>query len=98
MDFAMDELKPDFFVWLGDNTGHNVWEDGERDHLKSMRDITERFMVKYGKLGDMYPILGNHEGQPCDEFDVYSTKHQWILNNATDYWRSWFTPECKQNV
>eukprot|EP01022_Parablepharisma_sp_SALTPOND_P010637 TRINITY_DN1438_c0_g1_i1.p7 TRINITY_DN1438_c0_g1~~TRINITY_DN1438_c0_g1_i1.p7 ORF type:complete len:138 (-),score=7.73 TRINITY_DN1438_c0_g1_i1:774-1187(-) len=51
-------------------------------------------MAKYGKLGQMYPILGNHEGMPCDEFDVYSQKHQWILNNATEFWQNWFTKEC----
>jgi len=44
-------------------------------------------------LGQVYPVLGNHEGFPCDQFDLKGDKHQWILDNASDLWRQWFTEE-----
>jgi hypothetical protein len=59
-----------------------------------MEDISNRIKQKYGKLGQMYPSLGNHEGLPCDNFDYSSDKHQWILDNSTEYWKQWLTPEC----
>ena len=86
-------LKPDFFIWLGDNTAHDVWQDSESEHLWPTQDITAKFMEKCPALGQMYPVLGNHEGLPCDEFDVYSDKHQWILDNVTEFWRPWLTKE-----
>ncbi len=90
----MNEIKPDFFIWLGDNTGHNVWEPNKTEHLLGPRDLSHRMSEKYGKRGQMYPVMGNHEGIPCDEFDIHSDSHQWILNNLTDLWSNWLTPEC----
>ncbi len=97
IDFTTDVLKPDFFIWLGDNTGHNVWADVQKEHLRSMKDITERFVAKIPALGQMYPVLGNHEGMPCDEYDVYGGKHQWILNNATEWWKNWLTEDSQKS-
>ncbi len=96
IDFATEVIKPEFFVWLGDNTPHNFWEDVVSDHLHPTQDVTEHFMKKYGKLGQMYPVVGNHEGQPCDEYDVYSKKHDWILGNLTSFWEPWFTSESRR--
>ena len=42
----------------------------------------------------MYPLIGNHEGVPCDEFDIYSDHDQWLLNSYTEIWGEWFTEEC----
>eukprot|EP00830_Metopus_es_P007475 TRINITY_DN170_c0_g3_i1.p1 TRINITY_DN170_c0_g3~~TRINITY_DN170_c0_g3_i1.p1 ORF type:complete len:654 (-),score=102.60 TRINITY_DN170_c0_g3_i1:24-1892(-) len=95
INYTVNELKPDFFIWLGDNTGHNLWEHERVHHLDPVKDITEKFKVKYGNLGQMYPILGNHEGLPCDEFDIYSSKHQWILDNSTEMWKGWLTPDSQ---
>lgn len=62
----------------------------------SMRVITDWLKEKgYAGVGKVYPILGNHEGLPCDAFDVHNKTHQWILDNLTEIWGTWFTKECK---
>ena len=48
----------------------------------------------YKGTGKVYPIAGNHEGLPCDSFDIYGKGHQWILDNMTEFWGDWFTTEC----
>ncbi len=95
IEFASENIKPDFWIWLGDNPAHNFWEQKPATHLRSLKEISERIGAKYGKVGMMYPVLGNHEGFPCDEFDIHGGKNQWILDEATTAWQQWLTPECK---
>jgi len=96
INYTASVLKPDFFVWLGDNTGHNVWQIDKKDHLRPVADVSKKFEeAGYGKLGQMYPVLGNHEGMPCDEFDLYSKSHQWILDNTTETWKNWLTKDSQ---
>jgi hypothetical protein len=90
----MESVKPDFFIWLGDNPAHNFWEQEAKSHLRSLKEISETMRLKYGQLGQLYPVLGNHEGYPCDEFDVRGNQTQWILDQTLDAWRPWLTPEC----
>ena len=39
-------------------------------------------------------MLGNHEGLPCDQFDIFGGDHQWVLDQLSEYWRPWLTDEC----
>ena len=90
------EIHPEFFIWLGDNTPHDVWNLNKDEHMWGPRNITNLFAKSgYNTLGKMYPNIGNHEGMPCDQYDLDSDEHRWILGNITEMWKPWFTNECK---
>ena len=87
-------LKPDFYLWLGDNPSHDVWDQYKDDHLDTMRYISKYLRENgYKDRGKVYPILGNHEGLPCDAFDFDSDSHQWIIDETITEWSQWFDNE-----
>jgi len=92
--------KPDFYMWLGDNAAHEPWNLDEVEHMWATKEITKLFgkRPEYMHVGKMYPIIGNHEGMPCDQFDVIGNTDQWILDQLTDIWKPWFTKECKYEL
>lgn len=95
IDYAATQVRPDFFLWLGDNNGHDVWNVDKDIHLWPTHNTSNKLAEKYGDLGKVYPVMGNHESLPCDEFDFNSDQDQWILNDLGDYWSRWLTKECK---
>lgn len=40
----------------------------------------------------MYSILGNHEGLPCDTFDLEGNNHTWIIKETAEIWKPWMSP------
>jgi len=101
IDFATNntEFYADFFLWLGDNPPHDNWIVNETDHIQGTIDVSRQFKEKYDGIGKMYPIFGNHEGLPPDQFDIHNTaKYKWILNNITDIWKSWLTQESYETM
>ncbi len=83
----------DAVFWLGDNPGHNVYEQKQSDHLNSLEYVTKKLKATFPRLGQVYPVLGNHEAFPVDQFDVHGHDHQWILDTAANLWKQWFTNE-----
>jgi sphingomyelin phosphodiesterase len=94
LEHATEKMTVDSLIWLGDNPGHNVWEQHEGNHLEVMEHITGYLKNKAPSLGQVYPVLGNHEGYPSDQFDIYSDRHNWILEKLADMWKMWLTSEC----
>ena len=73
-----------------------MWSVNKTAHILPIQLISDQLKVSgYSGIGKVYPILGNHEGLPCDSFDVYNKGHQWILDNVTEIWSDWFTEKCK---
>lgn len=97
INFTAEEIKPEFYLWLGDNTPHDIWNLDVDYHLDSEVNITREFILKhkYGGIGKVYPVIGNHESVPSDQYDIYGGTHDWILGNLTNIWgKHWFTAEC----
>jgi hypothetical protein len=92
--------KPEFYIWLGDNSPHDPWSTNKADHMWGTIETTKLFAKhpEYMQVGKMYPIIGNHEGMPCDQFNVEGDEHRWILSELADLWKVWFTKECKDKV
>ena len=40
LEFVRDEIKPDMFVWTGDNSAHNVWDNTESEIIQYTLNIT----------------------------------------------------------
>jgi len=92
---ALEKFKPDAFMWLGDNPSHQIWNQSRKNHMRGISHITKMIMEhpaqEYTKVGKMYPILGNHEGLPCDNFNLEGESHKWILNETANLWKPWFS-------
>ena len=90
----MRVIKPDFYIWLGDNPGHDIWEQDPAHLLDSTRRISWALSNgSYGSKGAVYPVLGNHEGLPCDTFNLETKTHDWILKETAECWAPWLTSE-----
>jgi Calcineurin-like phosphoesterase len=87
----------DAIFWLGDNPGHDVYDQHEDDHLVNLAYITQKLAVSFPHIGQVYPLLGNHEGFPCDQFDLTHGTHQWVLNYAGNLWKQWLTKESYES-
>ena len=98
---AIDSIKPDSFFWLGDNPSHVVWNQSALHHLDGVRHISRVLQRsaegKYGHIGSVYPILGNHEGLPCDMFDFFGDTHRWVIQETAAAWKQWLTTEAMQD-
>eukprot|EP01022_Parablepharisma_sp_SALTPOND_P013853 TRINITY_DN1859_c0_g1_i2.p1 TRINITY_DN1859_c0_g1~~TRINITY_DN1859_c0_g1_i2.p1 ORF type:complete len:369 (-),score=17.11 TRINITY_DN1859_c0_g1_i2:675-1781(-) len=98
---ALEKFKPDSFMWLGDNPSHQIWNQNKKNHLDGIRHVTRLILghplQEYTTVGKMYPILGNHEGLPCDIFNLEGTTHSWIVNDTAHLWKQWFTGEAYED-
>lgn len=95
--FTAEQVKPEFYIWLGDNTPHDIWNLNITEHMDPGKITTDWFTKEfnYGGIGKVYPVVGNHEGMPSDHYNVYGNEHNWIFNNLTTMWgEPWFTTEC----
>ncbi len=101
MKTAIEEVKPDAFIWLGDNPSHFIWNQTKDNHLDAIKHISKLFMEHpgdgYKTVGKMYPILGNHEGLPCDVFDLEGDTHKWVIDGTAALWKQWLTPESYES-
>jgi len=78
-----------FFVYLGDTPAHDTYYQYPLKQMRGITYVSELLSSKRNKTGDVYPVLGNHDTYPCDHFDPYTDKHQWMLNNITSLWKPW---------
>ena len=82
----------DFVIWLGDNSPHDIWEETDQDHLLMSYYLTEAIKVAYPNIGQVYPVIGNHEYFPCDQSNVTIASDVQI--KLADMWKQWLTPQC----
>lgn len=67
LEFVRDELKPDMFIWTGDNSPHNVWDITMDDSILSTINVTR--MIKSAFNGtniSTFAIQGNHDTWPVN--------------------------------
>jgi hypothetical protein len=93
IDYAANIVNADTIFWLGDNPSVNVWDEAIHNHLEPTQYISQRLKESLPSLGQVYPILGNHEGFPINILDVHSPNKP-LYAMAADLWRQWLTEEC----
>ena len=85
------EQKPDFIVWTGDNAPHDIWM-GSQDHVfestKKLRDLLNEYVK--GTI-PVYPILGNHEKYPNDE---YSKNEKELLTGMANLYKEYLDDQA----
>ena len=62
------ELKPDFIIWAGDNSPHNLKNASQKDNYDATIIIRDKLDEKFNYTIPIYPALGNHEIYPVDLF------------------------------
>ena len=88
------ELNPDFIIYMGDNPDHDIFNQTYENHLRSLKDFTK--LLKDNYKGTVYPILGNHEGFPCDTYNVEGHDHDWIVEESMEAWGDWLDEDMKK--
>ena len=69
-------LKPDLIIWTGDNAPHDTWKEkfeGQNDTYYVTEIIRNALDEKFQFKIPIYPLLGNHEIYPNDEFNEKET-------------------------
>lgn len=67
LDFVVDEIKPDIFLWTGDNSAHDVWKNTEEEIISYTKNITQTLINAFANTNiTVYPIQGNHDTWPVN--------------------------------
>lgn len=57
LEFVRDDIKPDMFIWNGDNSAHNVWDNTEQEVIDYTVNVTNLIKDVLGKENiSIYPI------------------------------------------
>jgi predicted MPP superfamily phosphohydrolase len=92
---TISEIKSDFVLFLGDSSDHDVINQNATTHLRALKDFSKLLQKNY--KGPVYAVLGNHEGLPCDTFNVTpASNHSWITKESLKVWEPWFTEDMKK--
>jgi len=62
-------------------------------HLDSTRNLTEK-IVQYFPNTTVYPMFGNHEPFPADQYDFTTNSTRWLSNELADLWKMWLDDQA----
>jgi sphingomyelin phosphodiesterase len=62
-----------------------VWHQAQHNQTRPTKIITEQIQEHLGHI-PLYPIYGNHEAFPADQYDMWGTTTQWLKNEVADMW------------
>lgn len=82
-----DTLKTDFVTWVGDNSGHNVWDNTDAEITKDTLTITDMWKTATKDLDiDVFPIQGNHDTWPVNVQDFSAPNINYAINHYAEAW------------
>ena len=85
LQFISEEIKPDVIIWTGDNTAHDVWHQNSSTQTVPTKFATE-YIKEFLPNVPLFPIFGNHECFPGDQYDFYENKTAWLIDQVTQIW------------
>lgn len=63
-----------------------------------MKIVTDYLKQAFnGSNTTIFPMFGNHEAFPVDEYDLYGNRSDYILINGSEWWVDWLGPEATQS-
>ena len=92
LQFIADNLNPHLILWTGDNISHDVWHQSIDTQTLNTYDITTAMQFYWPEV-TMYPMFGNHECFPADQYDIYNNGSAWLTSKLGAMWRNWLTDE-----
>ena len=91
---SISQLNPDFIIWTGDMGPHDLWDSNQ----EKIYNITKYLLNLYDqKLKNipLFPILGNHEKFPNDEFSYFNDSS--LLQTFADIYKPYLNEEAYQS-
>ena len=89
--------KIDFLVYTGDTPRHNIWNQTREYNLGRERAVMDLLYSELGPSLKVYPSLGNHEAEPCDQFQPYPN-NTWMTYPVAQMWSRWLPQEALSTV
>ncbi len=97
VQFLAREVRPDMVLWTGDSMESGSYNASKELITRSMLRITEMFKRELAHDVPVFPILGNHEGYPVDNFDFeHPEAEDWLTGPTAEVWGDWLGPEAIQ--
>ena len=94
LDFAKEEIKPDAFIWTGDNSKHNVWQNTQEEIISYVDKINEIWKQKFDQTDvSMFPIQGNHDTWPVNVQKFNKPGQDAPILHYAELWKEFFTTE-----
>jgi sphingomyelin phosphodiesterase len=88
LQFTSSKFDIDMIVWTGDNIAHDIWNQTQEKQTLNTYNITED-ILNYFPNTPVYPMFGNHEPYPADQFDTTGNASSWLTEQLSDMWRPW---------
>ena len=88
---AAEQAHPDFIVWTGDNAPHDIWMGSQQHVFESTKVLRDMLNEKFQHKIPIYPILGNHEKYPNDE---YGKEEKELLAGMADLYKEYLDEEA----
>ena len=85
------KLKPDFILFTGDFSAHNVWEVSQDEIIEATQVSVDEMVKEFGENIPIYPAIGNHEKAPPDIFFGTETV---LLHGLGKIFRKYLTKEA----
>jgi len=95
LQFVSTNFDIDMIMWTGDNISHDVWHQSIANQTVNTFDATEE-IIKYFPNTTVYPMFGNHEAYPGDQFDVVDNTTFWLTERLSGMWKMWLDDEALQ--
>ncbi|KAM3134374.1 hypothetical protein pb186bvf_013487 [Paramecium bursaria] len=97
VEFIASDIKPDFIIWTGDSTSHDVWHQQQFNQTLPTKIITQKLQSLLPTT-QVYAIFGNHEAYPADQYDVVGQNSQWLRDETSDMWRSYLDDQAHDSL
>jgi len=80
-------------IWLGDNTDHMIFESSQERLSNFTKYISDLFIREFPDT-PIFPVLGNHELQPVDEYDFTEGKEDhYPYDQVAEFWKKMLDAE-----
>lgn len=99
VEFSFSKINPDFIIWTGDNPSHVEWKNNTQEEVfqvtKIFSDLLKINSNKINQTIPIYPVLGNHEKFPSDQFYPYDNQTEKpLLKTIGDIWKDFLGYEA----
>ena len=84
-------INPDFILFTGDFSSHNIWEVSQEEVIKVTKISVDKMVEIFGEEIPIYPVIGNHEKAPPD---IYYGSETVLLHGLSKVFRRYLTQEA----
>ena len=89
---ALESLKDknaSFILWLGDTFPADIFNIDHYQIFNVLNYATKALQLLFPSKEQIFPLIGNHESAPINQFDPFSDREHDFLNQLGDIWKIW---------